>query len=126
MAINRFTDVSRILAAAALGRRALPVTRPVRRPLPCRACSDPRSGQPVSGAQVLRFSLYSSPTGGTPLQENQQTVDVSQGVFSASPGFDPQLFGMRRRWLEIGVRTGPGEFETLTPRQRIGAAPFAL
>lgn len=126
MAINRFTDVSRILAAAALaacvaGDAWSQTSTSVQGVLRS------ESGQPVSGSQVLRFSLYSSPTGGTPLQENQQTVDVSQGVFSASPGFDPQLFGAaEERWLEIGVRTGPGEFETLTPRQRIGAAPLAL
>ena len=85
------------------------------------------TGQPVNGANVLRFTLYSTATGGTPLQEVTQTVDVAQGVFSASPDFDPQLFGStQERWVEIGVRTGPGTFETLTPRQQIGAAPMAL
>ncbi len=85
------------------------------------------TGQPVNGANVLRFSLYSTATGGTPLQEVTQTLDVAQGVFSAAPDFDPQLFGStQERWVEIGVRTGPGTFETLTPRQQIGAAPMAL
>jgi hypothetical protein len=126
MAIHRFTDVSRILAAAALaacvaGDAWSQTSSSVQGVLRS------ESGQPVNGSQVLRFSLYAAPTGGTPLQEIQQAVDVSQGVFSASPGFDPQLFGAtEERWLEISVRTGPGAFETLTPRQRIGAAPLAL
>lgn len=85
------------------------------------------TGQPVNGSNLLRLSLYSSPAGGTALQEIRQTVDVSQGVFTATLGFDPQLFGAaEERWVEIGVQTGPGVFETLTPRQRIGAAPLAL
>ncbi|MFO0859587.1 MAG: tail fiber domain-containing protein [Phycisphaerales bacterium] len=85
------------------------------------------SGQPVNGSTVLRFSLYASQTGGSPLQEIVQSLDVSQGVFSTSPGFDPQLFGSaEQRWLEIGVQTGPETFQALNPRQAIGAAPVAL
>lgn len=126
MILNRFKSGSRILAAAAVAAcvavdarsQALPSVQGVLRS---------EAGQPVSGSKVLRFSLYASPTGGTPLQEIRQTVDVSQGVFSASPGFDPQLFGAaEERWLEFGVQTGPGVFDTLTPRQRIGATPLAL
>lgn len=122
----RFKSGSRILAAAALaasiaGQARSQTFSSVQGVLRTDA------GQPVSGPKVLRFSMYASETGGAPLQEIRQSVDVSQGVFSASPGFDPQLFGAtEERWLEIGVQTGPETFETLTPRQRLGAAPLAL
>jgi len=126
MALKRFTCVSRILAAAALAACVAGDARS-QTSTSVQGVLRSETGQPVSGSNVLRFSLYASPTGGTPLQETQHTVDVSQGVFSASPGFDPQLFGAtEERWLEFAVQTGPGVFQTLTPRQRIGAAPLAL
>jgi hypothetical protein len=126
MALKRSALVSQFLAAAALAACVAGDARS-QTSTSVQGVLRSESGQPVNGSNVLRFSLYSSPTGGTPLQETQQAVDVSQGVFTASPGFDPQLFGAtEERWLEFAVRTGPGVFETLTPRQRIGAAPLAL
>lgn len=126
MALKRSAFVSQFLAAAALAACVAGDARS-QTSTSVQGVLRSESGQPMSGPNVLRFSLYSSPTGGTPLQETQQAVDVSQGVFTASPGFDPQLFGAaEERWLEFGVQTGPGVFQTLTPRQRIGAAPLAL
>lgn len=126
MALKRSACVSQFLVAAALAACVAGDARS-QTSTSVQGVLRSESGQPVSGPNVLRFSLYASPTGGTPLQEIQQTVDVSQGVFTASPGFDPQLFGAtEERWLEFAVQTGPGVFQTLTPRQRIGAAPLAL
>jgi hypothetical protein len=126
MALKRSAFVSQFLVAAALAACIAGDARS-QTSTSVQGVLRSESGQPVSGSNVLRFSLYSSPTGGTPLQETQQAVDVSQGVFTASPGFDPQLFGVtEERWLEFAVQTGPGVFQILTPRQRIGAAPLAL
>jgi len=126
MVLNRFKSGSQILAAAVLAACFASDARS-QTSTSVQGVLRSETGQPVSGSNVLRFSLYALPTGGTPLQETQQAVDVSQGVFSASPGFDPQLFGAtEERWLEFAVQTGPGVFQTLTPRQRIGAAPLAL
>ena len=123
MLLNSFRSGSRLLAAAALAACVAGEARS-QTSTSVQGVLRSENGQPVSGPSVLRFSLYSSPTGGTPLQQTQQAVDVSQGVFSASPGFDPQLFGAtEERWLEFGVETAPGVFQALTPRQRIGAAP---
>jgi len=126
MVLNRFKYGSKFLVAVALAACIAGDARS-QTSTSVQGVLRSETAQPVSGSKVLRFSLYASPTGGTPLQEIRQTVDVSQGVFSASPGFDPQLFGAtEERWLEIGVQTGPGVFDTLTPRQRIGATPLAL
>ncbi|HEX8875722.1 MAG TPA: tail fiber domain-containing protein [Phycisphaerales bacterium] len=126
MAMNRFKSASQILAAAALAACVAGAARSQSLPS-MQGVLRTDTGQPVNGSKPLKFSLYSSPTGGTALQEIRQTVDVAQGVFTATLGFDPQLFGAaEERWVEIGVQTGPGVFEPLTPRQRIGAAPLAL
>lgn len=126
MAMNRFKSASQILAAAVLAACVAGAARSQSLPS-MQGVLRTDTGQPVNGSNLLKFSLYSSPTGGMALQEIRQTVDVSQGVFTTTLGFDPQLFGAaEERWVEIGVQTGPGVFETLTPRQRIGAAPLAL
>src|SRR5690606_22303442 len=67
------------------------------------------------------FRLYNSDTGGgevgAPLE---QTVLVSDGLFQADLDFGVQAYETPL-WLEITVNG-----MTLTPRQRIAAAPFAL
>jgi hypothetical protein len=52
---------------------------------------------------------------------------VSNGVFTVTLDLGSGLFTGAKRFLEIGVHTnGGGAFTTLTPRQKITAAPYAV
>ncbi|MCU0785788.1 MAG: hypothetical protein MUF81_17440, partial [Verrucomicrobia bacterium] len=84
---------------------------------------------PASGSYDLRFSLHTAASGpqlGTAIT-NAATL-VTNGLFTVTLDFGGGLFTGEARWLEIGVRTsgGAGDFTTLTPRQPLTAAPYAL
>jgi hypothetical protein len=57
-----------------------------------------------------------------------QVVTVTDGVFSTDLDFGAASFDGQERWLEISVRSpaGSGAYTTLTPRQLVTAAPYAL
>ena len=86
-------------------------------------------GQPASGSYDFIFSLYDALTDGTkigPGVTNIATV-VSNGVFAVNLDFGPTAFTGDARWLQIAVRTDTeAAFTLLSPRQSIGAAPYAL
>src|ERR1022692_980858 len=83
---------------------------------------------PASGTYDLRFIVYDNSAGGSqqgPLLTNSATA-VSNGLFTATLDFGNQFPGANR-WLEIGVRTnGGGSFFTLSPRQALTPAPYAI
>ncbi len=82
----------------------------------------------ASGIYDLRFAIYDSSGGGAQqgaLLTNSTTA-VSNGLFTVALDFGNQFPGANR-WLEVGVRTnGGGAFDTLTPRQKITATPYAI
>jgi trimeric autotransporter adhesin len=87
-------------------------------------------GQPAHGIYDLRFILFTADAGGSqvgPFLTNAP-VAVSGGLFSVPLDFGTDAFHGPARWLEIAVRTnGSAEaFATLSPRQPITSAPFAL
>jgi len=56
----------------------------------------------------------------------QTATPISNGVFTVSLDFGNQFPGAAR-WLEIAVRTnGGGAYATLSPRQQITSAPYAV
>jgi hypothetical protein len=83
---------------------------------------------PAHGHYDLRFILYDNSAGGSqrgPILTNSATA-VSNGLFTATLDFGNQFPGANR-WLEIGVRTnGDGGFFTLSPRQPLTPAPYAI
>ena len=85
-------------------------------------------GSPARGIYDLRFSLYDLASGGAQ-QGNTITntaTTVSNGLFTVTLDFGNQFPGADR-WLEVGVRTnGGGAFSTLSPRQQLTAAPYAV
>jgi hypothetical protein len=85
--------------------------------------------QPISGTVTLRFGLYASAEGGTPLwEETQSGVAVQEGLFAVLLGSSTPLnaadFDDTSRYLQVSVDTGGG-FEDL-PRQQLAAVPYAL
>jgi len=84
----------------------------------------------VSGTADLRFRLYDALSGGNQvgLQITKGNVTVSAGVFNVELDFGVSAFNGDERWLEIDVRSpsGPGTYETLSPRQALLATPYSV
>lgn len=88
-------------------------------------------GTPENGNGQMRFGLFSAETGGSPLWEENQAVNLQQGYYSTHLGrltaFPSTLFDDGTLWLEVSVQApGDTQFRTMTPRQRVGSVAFAL
>ena len=83
---------------------------------------------PANGDYDLRFAIYDALAAGTqqdPMLTNAATA-ISNGLFTVTLDFGNQFPGANR-WLEVGVRTNGGSaFTTLTARQKMTAAPYAI
>ncbi len=88
-----------------------------------------QAGVPVDGQADFRFRLYDAQAGGT-LIDNAgfAFVDVVDGLFHVELDFGAAAFDGSARWLEIEVEfpSGEGNWTTLSPRQPIRPAPYAL
>src|SRR5439155_1588244 len=85
--------------------------------------------QSVKSADI-RFSLFDAAAGGTQIGTTNELSfgRLPGGRFTATLDFGAGVFNGDARWLEISVRTpaGSGSYKTLTPRQALNAAPYAL
>src|SRR5262245_28418075 len=82
----------------------------------------------ASGCQ-FQFKLFDAVTGGVQIGATlTPTITVYEtGNFSATLDFGAGIFDGNARWVEIAVMCpGDGSFTTLTPRQPLTAAPYAL
>lgn len=87
-------------------------------------------GVPVTDPALnMRFRLFDADVGGNQVGSDYTPfggANVVDGLFTVEPDFGLMPFSGDERWLEIAVyKTGVG-YVTLTPRQRIAAAPYAL
>lgn len=87
-------------------------------------------GNPAQGLYDLSFTLFDGPMGGSAVGGPQtlNAVSVNNGLFTVTLNFNETVFAAGAdRWLEIGGRaSGVGDFTTLTPRQQITSAPYAI
>lgn len=78
----------------------------------------------------FRFTLFDAETDGNPVgnQVEQIAQPVVEGVFTLSLDFGPDVFDGQNRWVGIEVRcpTAVGNYQALSPRQPITAAPYAI
>jgi hypothetical protein len=89
---------------------------------------------PANGSYDLLFRLYDTATAGNAVGAAVQVAPaaVSNGLFTVTLDFGPGVFQGDARWLEIGVRPYKSgitifvPYTTLTPRQTLTAAPYAL
>jgi hypothetical protein len=85
-------------------------------------------GSPAGGPHDFVFDLFDSDEGGVQVGGRVQVDDVELvgGHFTVGLDFGA-VFDGRQLWLQIGVRPGSSQdvFTTLSPRQRIGATPYA-
>jgi len=88
-----------------------------------------QNGSPATGIYDLRFTIYDSQGGAGvvagPL--TQGGLGVTNGLFTTTLDFGAGIFTGPGRWLEIMMRTnGAASFTTLTPRQPLTSAPYAI
>lgn len=87
-----------------------------------------QSGTPLTGSVDLKFSLFDALVAGNPVGVTQTVngVNVANGVFTVTLDFGT-VFNGTALWMEVGVQpSGGSSFTTLTPRQSLTAAPYAL
>jgi len=86
-------------------------------------------GAPANGTYDLVFAVYASANGtndGFAVQTNAAVV-LSNGLFTVTLAFPPNIFSGDDRWLDINVRTnGALTYSALSPRQKITATPYAF
>lgn len=87
---------------------------------------------PVNGTCDCQFSLWDDPAAGVQVGptltfDGSEAIAVADGVLSIALDFGAGAFNGDARWLEISVACpSGGTLETLSPRQPITAAPYAL
>lgn len=95
-----------------------------------------QNGKPVNDSCDFEFTLWNDAvatdsvnlTAGPLVFSGKNAIAVTNGLFSAKLEFGSPLFGEESRWLEIAVRCPSGSdiYTTLSPRQEITPAPYAL
>ncbi|MEI7807973.1 MAG: hypothetical protein WCJ07_05765, partial [Verrucomicrobiota bacterium] len=85
---------------------------------------------PATGIYDLQFGIYDAASNGSAVGSGAVTnaaVPVTNGLFTVTLDFGYGVFDGTARWLEIGVQPAGGtNFATLTPRQNITPAPYAI
>lgn len=88
------------------------------------------SDAPANDAYDFEFRLFDQFLNGGQVGDtiSKEDVAVSDGLFTVNLDFGSSIFAGEARWLEIGVRPGneTGAYQTLSPRQRIRPAPYAM
>ena len=87
------------------------------------------AGSPANGLYDLRFVAYDAEVGGTQFGTlvTKEDVSVTNGLFTTLLDFGPDTFKTDQRWVEMAVKPGSGgTFTVLSPRQIVGAVPYAL
>jgi hypothetical protein len=88
------------------------------------------SSSPVNGSCDVQFSLWDAAGGGSQIGNTQGAggLNVVDGLFTALLDFGSGPFSGDDRWLQIAIRCpdGSGSYSTLSPRQKLTAAPYAL
>jgi hypothetical protein len=87
---------------------------------------------PANGQYDFAFKLYDANSNGNKVGTDVNVADVNviDGYFTVEPNFGGGVFVGNEVWLEIGIRPGeqsdPCGYTTLSPRQEVTPAPYAL
>jgi len=89
-----------------------------------------KQGLPLTASADFVFTLKDAGKGGDTVASSIsiENVSVVEGLFTLDLDFGVTAFNGDERWLEIQVRdpSGFGSFTTLSPRQPVRPAPYAL
>ena len=83
----------------------------------------------VNGNCDMAFRLYDAAAAGNQVASAvTTTISVNNGLFTTALNFGTSVFTGDAVWLEIRVRcpSGSGAFVTLSPRQQLYGAPYAM
>lgn len=86
-------------------------------------------GAPANGSYDFEFALYTSASGGSAVDTvDVDDIGVSGGLVNAMLDFTDAPYDGSALWVEVRVRSGAstGSYTTLSPRQALTAAPYAL
>jgi hypothetical protein len=85
-------------------------------------------GIPADDSYDFLFRLFDSSSGGSQVGDDVRisAVHVTDGLFTVQLDFGAGIFTGDALWLEVGVRQGFDPYTTLSPRQPLNAAPYAL
>lgn len=85
-------------------------------------------GEAYNGLADFDFSLWDAPIDGNQVGTTiaLSSVTVADGLFTVELDFGLTAFGGDGRWVEMAVSSDGLNFTTLSPRQKISAAPYAL
>ncbi len=86
-------------------------------------------GNPANDSYDLAFALFDAALGGHSVggQLMNAATPVSNGLFVVTLDFGTNVFTGSSLWLQVGVRAkGGGEFTSLSPRQPLSPAPYAI
>ncbi len=87
------------------------------------------NNSPAAGSYNLTFTLFNNSSGGVAIAApvTNNAVNVTNGLFTVPIDFGSGVFTGTTNWLQIGVATnGVNSFTTLTPRQQLTPAPYAI
>ncbi|MBK8986684.1 MAG: DUF2190 family protein [Chloroflexi bacterium] len=87
------------------------------------------NGSAANALFDFEFMLYDAAAGGNQIDVTavRNNIQVQNGLFTVDLNFGASAFGQNARWLQIAVRpSGGGAFTTLSPRQELTPAPYAL
>lgn len=90
------------------------------------------TGTPLNGTYLVSFYLYQVETEGTSLwEEESQTIEVNNGIFSVQIGSANPLsinaFDYEALYLEVAIANNDGSsYEILSPRQRLTTVAYAF
>ena len=88
------------------------------------------AGQPLNGTADFIFTLHNASTGGSQVGNTLILLNSNlvKGLLTVDLDFGPGVFNGDGRWIQVQVRSpaGGGTYTTLTPRQLVLPAPYAL
>lgn len=87
------------------------------------------NGNPAGGLYDFRFKLYADPLGNVQVGSSYLTnaVYATNGLFTATIDFGPNIFTGGTNWLEVDVRTnGASSYTVLNPLQGVAPTPNAI
>jgi hypothetical protein len=83
----------------------------------------------ANGTYLMEFALYDAASNGAQVGTTitNNSVSVTNGIFSVELDFGAAAFSGANRWVEVRVKKAadPG-FTTLAPRQKITSSPYAI
>jgi hypothetical protein len=129
---KRLTATVAVLACAGLGLRYAPSALAAQT-VPLTLTQQGRlldaTGAPVdSVALTFKFALYATPTAGTAIWTETQSITPDEGYFSARLGeetpFPATVFDGSQAALYLGIQIGSDS--EMAPRQQLTSVPFAM